>query len=142
MPLALLAVTASCVLAQDTAGLGAEKLCGFIATKDAARAMRFYRDTLGLKLMREDPGALVFDANGTMVRVQIVGSVSVAPYTVLGWNVTDIAAVVKRLEAAGVSLLRVPGVKQDELGIWKAGDGTRVAWFKDPDGHILSVAQF
>ena len=68
--------------------------------------------------------------------------VSVAPYTVLGWKVADIAATVRKLEKAGVTMMRVPAVEQDEHGIWKASDGTRVAWFKDPEGHTLSVAQF
>jgi catechol 2,3-dioxygenase-like lactoylglutathione lyase family enzyme len=140
--LILAALTAECLLAQDNAGLGSEKIPAFLATKDAKRAVAFYRDKLGLRLVREEPGTLVFDANGVGLRIQVVGSVSVAPYTVLGWNVSDIAATVKRLKGAGATLLVVPSIKQDELDIWKAGDGTRVAWFKDPDGHILSVAQF
>ena len=102
--------------------------------KDAKRALAFYHDTLGLRLVREEPIALVFDANGEMLRIQIVGNPSVATYTVLGWNVPDIVATVTRLQRAGIT--------QDELGIWKAGDGTRVAWFKDPDGHTLGTAQF
>ncbi len=140
--LTLAVLTAECLLAQDNAGLGSEKIAAFLATKDVKRAVAFYRDRLGLRLVREEPGTLVFDANGVRLRIQVVASVSVAPYTVLGWNVSDIASTVKRLRGAGVTLMVVPGIEQDELGIWKAGDGTRVAWFKDPDGHILSVAQF
>jgi catechol 2,3-dioxygenase-like lactoylglutathione lyase family enzyme len=151
---ALAVLAAGCLAAQDhpdhqpaaqnkeATALGSEKIAAFIATKDAKRAVVFYRDTLGLRLVRTEPIALVFDANGVMLRVQIVSNVSVAPYTVLGWNVADIAGTVRKLERAGVALLRIPGVEQDVLGIWKAPDGTRVAWFKDPDGHILSVAQF
>ncbi len=119
---------------KESAALGSERICAFIATKDAKRALAFYRDTLGLRLVREEPIALVFDANGEMLRIQIVGNPSVATYTVLGWNVPDIVATVTRLQRAGIT--------QDELGIWKAGDGTRVAWFKDPEGHTLSIAQF
>jgi catechol 2,3-dioxygenase-like lactoylglutathione lyase family enzyme len=137
-----LTALATGLLAQPNAGLGSEKIATFLATKDAKTALVFYRDTLGLRLTSQDPGALVFDANGVMLRIQIVPNVAVASYTVLGWNVPDIAATVGRLKKAGVTLLVVPGVKQDEQGIWKAGDGTRIAWFKDPDGHILSVAQF
>ena len=129
--------------AKENAGLASQKICSFIAVRDAKRAISFYRDTLGLRLVREEPIALVFDANGVMLRVQIVGNaVSIAPYTVLGWNVSDIVATVTKLQKAGITLMRVPGIKQDELGIWEAGDGTRIAWFKDPDGHTLSVAQF
>ncbi len=129
--------------AKENAGFASQKICSFIAVRDAKRALSFYRDTLGLRLVREEPIALVFDANGVMLRVQIVGNaVSIAPYTVLGWNVSDIVATVTKLQKAGITVMRVPGIEQDALGIWKAGDGTRVAWFKDPDGHTLSVAQF
>ena len=135
-----------CLLAQDQKPpepvLGSEKIMAFIATKDAKRALAFYRDKLGLRLISTEPIALMFDANGTILRVQIIPQPSVAQYTVLGWQVPDITATVKRLENAGVAMLRVSGIPQDELGIWKAGDGTRVAWFKDPDGHTLSVTQF
>src|ERR1017187_9455581 len=110
----LAALATGCLLAQDNAGLGSEKMAAFLATKDAKRAVAFYRDTLGLRLVHEEPIALVFDANGVMLRIQIVGNVSVAPYTVLGWNVPDIAATVRNLKRAGVTLMIVPGIKQDE----------------------------
>jgi hypothetical protein len=32
-------------------------------------------------------------------------------------------------------------MQQDELGVW-SHDGARIAWFKDPDGNVLSLAQF
>jgi len=122
--------------------LAAHKLCAFIATTDPARAKAFYRDQLGLHLVREElPFALVFDANGTMLRVQVVRELTSAGYTVLGWEVPDIAATAKRLEEAGVKMEHFEGVPQDELGIWTSPSGARVAWFKDPEGHILSIAQ-
>jgi predicted enzyme related to lactoylglutathione lyase len=60
---------------------------------------------------------------------------------VLGWNVDDIEAAVARLAAAGVTCERYGFPGQDERGIMRFPDGTRVAWFKDPDGNVLSVAQ-
>ena len=33
-------------------------------------------------------------------------------------------------------------MEQDELGVWSAPGGARVAWFKDPDGNVLSLTQF
>ena len=84
---------------------------------------------------------MVFDANGTKLRVSIVAEVVVAKYTVLGWDVSDIVATAKGLRKAGVKLEIFGGFPQDELGIWTAPDGTKVAWFKDPDGNILSIAQ-
>jgi catechol 2,3-dioxygenase-like lactoylglutathione lyase family enzyme len=64
----------------------------------------------------------------------------VQPFTVLGWPVADVHAEIAELTAGGVSFLRVPGVEQDEAGVWVAPDGTKVAWFKDPDGNTLSLS--
>jgi catechol 2,3-dioxygenase-like lactoylglutathione lyase family enzyme len=123
--------------------LGSHKVVAFVATRVPERAKAFYRDTLGLHLVAEQlPFALVFDANGTMLRVTIVRELVTAPYTVLGWDVPDIAATAKALSAAGVKLERYPGMPQDELGIWTSPSGARVAWFKDPDGNTLGVTQF
>jgi len=121
--------------------LGSANLVAFVTVSDAARARTFYRDALGLRLVSEDTFALVFDANGTMLRVAVAAQVAVAPYTVLGWAVADIAATVRALAAAGVEFQRYPGMQQDELGIWRSPGGARVAWFKDPDGNTLSVSQ-
>ena len=121
--------------------LGSAKLVAFVTVSDAARARTFYRDVLGLRLVSEDTFALVFDAKGTMLRVAIAAQVTAAPYTVLGWDVADIAATVRQLAAAGVRFERYPGMQQDELGIWQSPSGARVAWFKDPDGNTLSVSQ-
>ena len=121
--------------------LSSEKLIGFVATRHAARAKAFYGGTLGLRLVSEDGFALVFDANGTAIRVTPVRELTPAPYTVLGWDVTDIKSVVTGLAAAGVSFERYGFLEQDQQGIWTAPGGTRGAWFKDPDGNLLSVSQ-
>jgi catechol 2,3-dioxygenase-like lactoylglutathione lyase family enzyme len=122
--------------------LGTEKLVAFVGIREPARAKAFYGDVLGLSLVSEDPFALVFDAHGTMLRVSIVPEVAAAKYTVLGWDVTNIAATAKRLGDLGVKLERFEGLQQDELGIWNSPSGARVGWFKDPDGNILSITQF
>src|SRR6516165_7880037 len=122
--------------------MGSQKLVAFVATRDSARARVFYRDTLGLRLVSEDEFALVFDVAGTMLRVTTVQEVAAAKYTVLGWHVSDIVRVAKELEASGVRLERYAGMQQDELGIWNSPSGAKVAWFKDPDGNILSITQF
>src|SRR5579864_6745253 len=125
-----------------TSILGSSKIVAFAGVKDADRARAFYRDTLGLRLVSEDGFALAFDANGTMLRVSLVREVVAAPYTVLGWEVDDIVAKAKALTKSGVKLERYESfLKQDELGIWTAPGGTRVAWFKDPDGNLLSISQ-
>ncbi len=121
--------------------LGSHKLVAFVATRDPVRAKAFYGDTLGLRLLREEPFAVVFDAHGTMLRVSIVQEFVPAKYTVLGWVVPDIVATAGELQRAGVKLEHFGFKDQDELGIWTAPGGTRVAWFKDPDGNTLSVTQ-
>lgn len=124
--------------------LGSLPVMAFVATTDHARARGFYRDVLGLQLVEEElPFALVFNANGTTLRVTIVKEFVPAKYTVLGWRVSGIVATVKQLQEAGVRLERYEGMKnQDEHGIWTSPTGARVAWFKDPDGNTLSVTQF
>ena len=121
--------------------LRSHPIVAFIGASDAARAREFYRDKLGLPLVSEElPFALVFDAKGTMLRVTMTEKVVAAGYTVLGWSVPDVAGAVKALAQAGVVFERYAGMPQDELGIWTAPSGTKVAWFKDPDGNVLSVS--
>jgi hypothetical protein len=64
------------------------------------------------------------------------------PYTVLGWQVTDIAAAARELQGVGVKFERYAGMSQDELCIWTSPSGARIAWFKDPDGNVLSITEF
>ena len=78
---------------------------------------------------------------GTTLRVTRVQEMSAAPYTVLGWEVADIAATVATLTAGGIAMKRVDGIGQNEAGIWTAPGGARIAWFDDPDGNVLSVGQ-
>ena len=115
------------------------EVVAFVAAADLSRAKGFYRDTLGLRLVSEDSFGLVFDVEGTQLRVSRVRKVARAEYTVLGWEVANLPAVAKALPRAGVALERYPGMQQDELGIWIAPGGTGVAWFKDPDGNILRL---
>jgi len=122
--------------------LASSSLVAFVGVCDPDRAKRFYRDTLGLRLVSEElPFALVFDVQGTMLRVTVVPEVKPAKFTVLGWKVPDIQAAVSSLEEEGVEFQRYAGLQQDGLGIWTSPNGARVAWFHDPDGNILSVTQ-
>src|SRR5579859_6816987 len=117
--------------------LASQPLVAFVATQDPARAILFYRDTLGLPLLSEDRFALVFNAHGTMLRVAMVPDFTPAKFTVLGWKVADIAAAVEQLSSAGVTFERYGGMGQDERGVWTAPSGAKVAWFKDADGNVL-----
>jgi catechol 2,3-dioxygenase-like lactoylglutathione lyase family enzyme len=122
--------------------LADSKIIAFVATQNPASALTFYRDTLGLALVSDDPFAIVFDANGTMLRVQKVKELQPAQYTALGWDVPDIYARINELTTHGVRFERFPGLPQDEDGVWPAPSGAKIAWFKDPDGNILSLTQF
>ena len=103
---------------------------------DVARAKEFCRDTLGLRLLSEEPPfALVFDANGIMLRLGMGKQLPPALGTVMGWQVPDAAAAVRNLEKVGVRFERYDHMKQDELGIWTTPTGSKVAWFKDLDGN-------
>jgi catechol 2,3-dioxygenase-like lactoylglutathione lyase family enzyme len=121
--------------------LGSHKLVAFVATRDPVHAKAFYGGTLGLRLVSEDRFALVFDANGTTLRVSTVRELPPVKHTVLGWEVPDIVAAAAALEKAGVKLERYGFPDQDERGIWTAPGGARVGWFKDPDGNTLSISQ-
>jgi len=59
----------------------------------------------------------------------------------LGWQVSGIEQVVAALQQKGVPFERFGFFEQDELGIWTAPTGDKVARFKDPDGNVLSVSE-
>lgn len=114
----------------------------FLATNVPERALPFYRDVLGLTLLEDTPFALVFDAGGTTLRVQKTRGHTPAPHTALGWQVESMADVLRALARQGVRGERFAGMEQDELGVWLAPGPeprSKVAWFKDPDGNLLSL---
>jgi len=121
--------------------LGSTDIVAFVPTKDSARARAFYEGVLGLTFVKDDGFAMVLDANGIMVRVAKAGEFTPAPFTILGWQVTGIEKVVAALQGKGVAFERFGFFKQDELGIWTAPTGDKVAWFKYPDGNVLSVSE-
>ncbi len=113
----------------------------FLLTQNPEAAISFYRDTLGLKFLRDDGFALVFDMNGVMLRIGKIPSFTPAQNTVLGWESENIAATVDALAAKGVAFTHYPNMGQDERGICTFPHGDKVAWFKDPDGNVLSISQ-
>src|SRR5271170_6341700 len=112
--------------------LGGLNIVAFVPTRDAAKARSFYEGVLGLRFVNDDGFAMVLDANGIMIRVAKVGKdFSPAQFTILGWQVSGIEKIAVGLQAKGVSFERYGFLKQDELGIWTAPTGDKVAWFKD-----------
>jgi catechol 2,3-dioxygenase-like lactoylglutathione lyase family enzyme len=121
--------------------LGSIDIVAFVPIKDAEKARAFYEGVLGLRFVKDDGFAMVLDANGIMVRVGKMPEFKPAQFTILGWQVSDIEKIVTGLQAKGVVFERYGFFEQDKLGIWTAPTGDKVAWFKDPDGNVLSVSQ-
>ncbi|MGA2647402.1 MAG: VOC family protein [Candidatus Sulfotelmatobacter sp.] len=116
-------------------------IVAFVPTKDAAKARAFYEGLLGLRFLKDDGFAMVLDANGIKVRVAKVPQFTPAQFTILGWEVADMEKTAAALADKGVRCEKFGFFKQDDLGIWTAPTGDKVAWFKDPDGNILSISQ-
>ncbi|HUD67373.1 MAG TPA: VOC family protein [Candidatus Sulfotelmatobacter sp.] len=121
--------------------LGSANIVAFVPMTDSEQTRAFYEGVLGLRFVKDDGFALVFDANGIMVRAAKMKDVTPAQFTVLGWQVKNIEEIVRALEKKGVHFEIFGFFKQDELGIWTAPTGDKVAWFKDPDRNILSVSE-
>jgi len=121
--------------------LADKKLKAFIPTVHPAKAKSFYRDVLGLELLSEDKFALEFNANGTLLRVITVQELTAHPFTALGWNVDDIVETIKALNKKNIFCEKYGFFEQDDLGIWISPNGSKVAWFKDVDGNILSLTE-
>jgi catechol 2,3-dioxygenase-like lactoylglutathione lyase family enzyme len=122
--------------------LAQAELIAFIPTVDAERARRFYVDTLGLTFISDDQFAITIRTGQTDIRIARMDAFNPAPYTILGWKVPDIEAIARQFAAAGITFERYPFLEQDANGIWSSPDGAaKVAWFKDPDGNVLSISQ-
>jgi len=109
------------------------------ARPDAAK--EFYHKTLGLTLETEDQFALTFTIRGGVLRISKVPTVAPSPYAVAGFVVEDVEAAAAELVLKGVRMERFPFLMQDPQGVWTAPDGSKVAWFRDPDLNLLSISQ-
>src|SRR5262245_43962275 len=118
-------------------------LIAFVGVSDLERARAFYGDVLGLEIASVDPFAIHATASGMSLRITKVPKVTVAGYTMLGFAVTSIESRIDALTAKGVAFERFPSLAgaQDARGIWTAPSGSKVAWFKDPDGNLLSLSE-
>ncbi len=116
-------------------------LVGFVAASDLAVAAGFYGDRLGLTQIASTPLADVYDVSGARLCVVRADRVEPAGQTIFAWSVEDLSATVARMRDAGIELITYAGLEQDDDDAWTSPGGARVVWFKDPDGHILSVMQ-
>jgi catechol 2,3-dioxygenase-like lactoylglutathione lyase family enzyme len=116
------------------------KLVGFLTTTDYERARAFYEGKLGFEFVSLDQFALALRAGKNMIRITKAETFTPAQGTVLGWEVDDVKAVVLWLSSHDVVTEKYGFVPDQELGIWTAPSGDQVAWFKDPDGNVLSLS--
>lgn len=117
------------------------KMVGFLATSRPDISKRFYNEILELTLIEETPYALVFESANAVIRIQKTEEVYPPPYTTIGWEVENIEFTVRALSESGVQFERYEGMEQDDRGVWDVPNGSKVAWFKDPDGNLLSLTQ-
>jgi len=122
--------------------LGSARLQTLLWSADVARSRPFYSGILGLTLKGQSHGADVYEVGGGELRVSPVPSTKPSEHTVVGFAVDDLDAVAEALERRGVTVERVPRFEHDARGIWRAPDGARVLWFRDPDGNLLSAVQY
>jgi len=120
--------------------LDKSKMIGFVLTRDYDSAREFYEGKLGFQFVSVDQFAMVMNTGANMIRIVKLAKFTPVQSTVLGWEVREIEKVVAWLKQRGVTLENYPFI-ENELGIWTAPSGDRVAWFKDPDGNVLSVSE-
>ncbi|MGB8472466.1 MAG: VOC family protein [Candidatus Acidiferrum sp.] len=121
--------------------LASMEMVGFVLTKDYETARAFYEGKLGFEFVSQDQFALVMRTEKNMIRIVKVPAFTALRSTVLGWEVDDMEAIVGWLMGRGVVFDKYPFVQDQERGIWTTPNGDKVAWFKDPDGNVLSVSQ-
>jgi catechol 2,3-dioxygenase-like lactoylglutathione lyase family enzyme len=100
--------------------LGDSRAKAFVGVADLDAGRAFYEGVLGLTIKTAGPFSVVAVAGGV--------------------EVDDVAGMARALKAKGVTFEIYPGFDQDADGVWTAPSGTKVAWFKDPDGNLLSLS--
>ena len=112
-----------------------------IPVSDLQRAKRFYGETLGFRSELDTPGGVMYSSGGSRFLVYPTSARASGEHTQIGWEVTDIRSAVADLTRRGVTFLEydLPDLKT-EGGIAQTGP-VQSAWFRDPDGNLLSVVQ-
>lgn len=119
-----------------------QRIMGFVASAQHEKALEFYSTVLELTLLHDDDFAMVFEVYDRQVlRLQKLETHTPLPFTSFGWQVSEIVGVCDTLAERGVNFMHYGFPGQDETGICTFPNGDKVAWFNDPDGNILSLAQ-
>jgi catechol 2,3-dioxygenase-like lactoylglutathione lyase family enzyme len=122
--------------------LADSKVMAFTGTTRPEESRAFYEEALGLELVRDDHVAMLFRSGGTVLRITKLHEHHPQPFTVVGWEVSDIHEVVEDLASRGIEFQHFPGMSQDDRGVATFYTGDQVAWLLDPDRNILSLTQF
>jgi catechol 2,3-dioxygenase-like lactoylglutathione lyase family enzyme len=112
------------------------------SVKNLVKAKEFYGNTLGLVVTQQTEGLEMKLGDGQRVFLYPKPNHTPASFTVLNFPVDNIELAVDELKVRGIRLEHYdqPEIKTDKKGIMR-GPGPQIAWFKDPDGNILSVVQ-
>ena len=116
------------------------------SVNDIDTAQRFYGETLGLDVSRDEMGLELKFTGGNHTFVYQKDDHVPATFTILNFVVTDINATIDELTGKGVVMEHFDNLPapQDDRGVLRglsAGMGPDIAWFKDPAGNILAVLQ-
>jgi methylmalonyl-CoA/ethylmalonyl-CoA epimerase len=105
--------------------------------EDMDRAVAFYRDVLGLRLIARFPGLAFFDLDGIRLLLE-----EGAPPALLYLRVPDVVAGADDLRALGVELEGEPhAIHRDDDGVFgPAGEEEWMAFFRDSEGNLLALA--
>jgi len=120
--------------------LGKADATPMIAVSDLDRAREFYQGTLGLKAEEEMGGEVLTVTSGstpfTVYRSEFAGTNKA---TALTFEVDDLESEVRELKDKGIAFEHYDMEGLTREGDVYVGEGMKTAWFKDPDGNILSL---
>ena len=122
--------------------LGKADATPMIAVKDLDRARRFYEETLGLNARDEWGEGFTFESGDTLVNVYRSEFAGTNKATALTFEVDDVESEVEELKQKGIFFeqYNLPGLEQ-RGDLYVGEGGFKTAWFKDPDGNILSILE-
>jgi catechol 2,3-dioxygenase-like lactoylglutathione lyase family enzyme len=114
-----------------------------IPVKDLQKTRKFYEDVLGFTPEFDDPNGISYKSGSGRFNVYPTEFAGTAKHTLIGWYTPEIEKTVEELTAKGVTFEQydMGDFKTDAKGIATMGEEGKAAWFKDPEGNILSVWQ-
>jgi len=112
-----------------------------IAVKDLDRARQFYEDTLGLKEVDDFGEGFMLKSGDTTLSIYRSEFAGTNKATALTFDVDDIDSEVRELRDKGISFEHYDMGGLEQRGDIYVGEGMKTAWFKDPDGNILSLLE-